>query len=75
MIIIIAKNVETWKSVFYFITPLFKLHCAKFWKAFRKALYIQVRIFNKIVENYVENVEIVRLIVLEVFDYVVNGIF
>ena len=27
------------------------------------------------VENYVENVEIVRLIVLEVFDYVVNGIF
>ena len=36
---------------------------------------MQVRIFNKIVENYVENVEIVRLIVLEVFDYVVNGIF
>lgn len=38
MFIIIAKNVETWKSVFYFITPWFKLHCAKFWKTFRKAL-------------------------------------
>ena len=32
-------------------------------------------IIAKNVETYVENVEIVRLIVLEVFDYVVNGIF